>query len=296
MALRGDGGCPGAVQHQGDLPEVVGGPQEAHLPGLLAGPGDLGDPRRAVQDHVEVVAWGALFHHTLPVIEGDGLQGVSYGQALPVVQALQDGDLGEVAGVGGPLPDGGVHEDPPVGLPVDPPQLHFPRRPHRRRPWVVVYQRQLTERAALSETKDFLLIDVNLDLPLVDDVEVVALVALLDDDLPRHGRGGEHRVEDVRTLVLVQVAERDHSVECFGEGHSGLAAWGAGRALQHSFRLLGPRLRRPLHKSLRLHVLRGNPSSPQGPRLPNLLSLLPRSLNPELLLPDAQLLHTTHHL
>merc|ERR1719319_131641 len=134
MALRGDGGCPGAVQHQGDLPEVVGGPQEAHLPGLLAGPGDLGDPRRAVQDHVEVVAWVALFHHTLPVIEGDGLQGVSYGQALPVVQALQDGDLGEVAGVGGPLPDGGVHEDPPVGLPVDPPQLHFPRRPHRRRP------------------------------------------------------------------------------------------------------------------------------------------------------------------
>merc|ERR1719509_430329 len=46
MALRGDGGCPGAVQHQGDLPEVVGGPQEAHPPGLLAGPGDLGDPRR----------------------------------------------------------------------------------------------------------------------------------------------------------------------------------------------------------------------------------------------------------
>ena len=32
----------------------------ADLPGLLAGPGDLGDPRRAVQDHVEVVAWVAL--------------------------------------------------------------------------------------------------------------------------------------------------------------------------------------------------------------------------------------------
>ena len=72
-----------------------------------------------------------------------------------------------------------------------------------------MYQRQLTERAALSETKDLSLIDVNLDLPLVNDVEVVALVALLDDDLPRHGRGGEHRVEDVRTLVLVQVAEQD---------------------------------------------------------------------------------------
>ena len=47
-----------------------------------------------------------------------------------------------------------------------------------------------------------------LDFSLVEDVEVVALVALLDDDLARVSVDGEHGVEDVRTFVLVQMREQ----------------------------------------------------------------------------------------
>ena len=45
------------------------------------------------------------------------------------------------------------------------------------------------------------------DLAGVDDVEVVSLVALVNDDLAGEGVDGEHGVEDVHPLVLVQVRE-----------------------------------------------------------------------------------------
>uniref|UniRef100_A0A182J449 Uncharacterized protein n=1 Tax=Anopheles atroparvus TaxID=41427 RepID=A0A182J449_ANOAO len=45
----------------------------------------------------------------------------------------------------------------------------------------------------------------HLNLADIDDVEVVALVALLDDRLSRQKVAWEHRVEDVRPLVLVQL-------------------------------------------------------------------------------------------
>ena len=52
----------------------------------------------------------------------------------------------------------------------------------------------------------------------VDDVEVVALVPLLNDDLAGDGVHGEHGVEDVRALVLVQVGEQHVLRDGLGQG------------------------------------------------------------------------------
>ena len=49
----------------------------------------------------------------------------------------------------------------------------------------------------------------DLDFSLIDNVEVVSLIALLDDDVGRVDIDGEHGVEDVGALVLVQVGEED---------------------------------------------------------------------------------------
>ena len=57
-----------------------------------------------------------------------------------------------------------------------------------------------------------------LDIAGVDDIEVVSLVALLDDDLSGHGVDGEHCVEDVRPLVLVQVAEQNVLCDRLAQG------------------------------------------------------------------------------
>ena len=46
------------------------------------------------------------------------------------------------------------------------------------------------------------------DLYLVNNVEVVPLVPLSDDDLPRDGGVREHCVKNIRSLILVQMAEQ----------------------------------------------------------------------------------------
>ena len=43
---------------------------------------------------------------------------------------------------------------------------------------------QFSERSSVSNGKNIFSVDVDLDLTVVDDVEVVALVTLLDDHLP----------------------------------------------------------------------------------------------------------------
>ena len=69
VALGGDGGGPGPVQHQGDLPEVVGGPEDPDLLPLLALVPELGHGRVPVHNDEEVVAGFALSHHVGPVLE-----------------------------------------------------------------------------------------------------------------------------------------------------------------------------------------------------------------------------------
>ena len=71
-----------------------------------------------------------------------------------------------------------------------------------------MYQSQLSKRASLSKGDHFLLINEDVDLALVDDVEVVSFVALLDDLVPGSGKSREHRVKDLATLNLVQMAEK----------------------------------------------------------------------------------------
>ena len=52
----------------------------------------------------------------------------------------------------------------------------------------------------------------------VDDVKVVALVALVNDDLAGDGVDWEHRVEDVHPLVLVEVRKEDVLSGRLGQG------------------------------------------------------------------------------
>ena len=99
-------------------------------------------------------------------------------------------------------------------VPVDSPELDITCRLHSGRSWSSIDQGQLSKTAPLPDAQHFLPTDVDLHLPLVDDVEVIALVPLLDDDLAGHGVRGEHGVENVTPLVLVKVAEEDVLGDC----------------------------------------------------------------------------------
>ena len=114
--------------------------------------------------------------------------------------------------------------NPPI--PVDSPQLDIACSLDGGSPGSPIDQGKLSETAAFADAQDLLAPDVDLDLALVDDVEVVALVALLDDDLAGHRVGGEHGVEDVAALVLVEVAEQDVLGDCLGQGgHRLVVLW-----------------------------------------------------------------------
>ena len=114
--------------------------------------------------------------------------------------------------------------NPPI--PVDSPQLDIACSLDSGSPGSAIDQGKLSETAAFADAQDLFAPDVDLDLTLVDDVEVVALVALLDDDLAGHRVGGEHGVEDVAALVLVEVAEQDVLGDCLGQGgHRLVVLW-----------------------------------------------------------------------
>ena len=70
-----------------------------------------------------------------------------------------------------------------------------------------MYQSQLAKGASFSKSDHLFLVHEDLDLALVDDVEVVALLALLDDLVPGSSKSWEHCIKDLATLNLVQVAE-----------------------------------------------------------------------------------------
>ena len=97
------------------------------------------------------------------------------------------------------------------------PGLGHDRRGSRR----PVDQRQLPEAPALTDGGHGLVVDPHLDLPLVDDVEVVPLVPLLDDDVPRLVSLLEERVGDGLPLLRIEVAEEQVGVEHAGQGVPG---------------------------------------------------------------------------
>ena len=63
VGLRRDGGGPGPVQHQRDLPEVVRGPEVSHLLALLPLLPVLGHPGRPEHDQVSA----GLSHQTVTI-------------------------------------------------------------------------------------------------------------------------------------------------------------------------------------------------------------------------------------
>ena len=82
----GDGGGPGSVQHQGDLPEVVRGPQDPDLLALLPFVPELGHWSVAIHNDEEVIPGLSLSHNIRTVLEGGGLKSVSYCQSFPFVK------------------------------------------------------------------------------------------------------------------------------------------------------------------------------------------------------------------
>ena len=60
----------------------------------------------------------------------------------------------------------------------------------------------------VMHTTDSSQYSAHLDFAGVDDIEVVPLVALVNDDLAGDGVDGEHGVEDVHPLILVEMREK----------------------------------------------------------------------------------------
>ena len=72
------------------------------------------------------------------------------------------GDLGEELLVHLALPDGRPHEDPAVGIAVDPPELDVCARLDGGRARGAVDERQLAETPALADVQDLLAVDEHL--------------------------------------------------------------------------------------------------------------------------------------
>ena len=64
-----DGGRPGPIQDECDLPEVVGGAESPDLDRVLALVSVLGHNRGALHNDEEIVARLALGHHDLAVLD-----------------------------------------------------------------------------------------------------------------------------------------------------------------------------------------------------------------------------------
>merc|ERR1719397_2032918 len=208
-SLRGDGGGPRPVQHEGDLTEVVAGSEVANL---LAGPAlnwGLCHHRIPRHDDVEVVPWLALPHHPVPVLEAGRLQRVRHSQPLPGVEVAQYGDAGQQLLVHLPLPDSGAHQYPAVGVPVYGPQPDPARRLHRGRPWRPVYEGKLTKTRAVTQRHYPRPAYENVHAALVQNVEVISFVSLLDDHLALLRLGWKHRIEDVAALPVIQMRKED---------------------------------------------------------------------------------------
>jgi hypothetical protein len=81
------------------------------------------------------------------------------------------------------LSDGGAHQDSSVRVAVDAPQLDVGCGLDGGGSRRSVDQSEFTERSSFSDVEDFFTVDVDLDFSIVNDIEVVALVSLLNDNL-----------------------------------------------------------------------------------------------------------------
>ena len=72
----------------------------------------------------------------------------------PLLVVTKNGNFGEEVFIQPPLGDGGLHEDPPVRVPVDAPERGAGPGQHGGRPRGPVDQRQLAEAAALGDGGD----------------------------------------------------------------------------------------------------------------------------------------------
>ena len=109
-----------------------------------------------------------------------------------------------------------------------------------------INQGQFTEAAAFPNSYHFLSIDINLkklnfclnfwplkrvwksylDFSRVNDVKVISFVTLLNNDLSGNGRYGKHGIEDVWSLVLVQMWKKDVFGNCLRQwGHGLVVFW-----------------------------------------------------------------------
>ena len=93
----------------------------------------------------------------------------------------QDWNLGQELFVHLPLPDGRAHQDSPVRVAVDAPQLDVRGGFYGGRARGAVDEGELTEGTTLADVQDLFAVDVDFYFAVVDDVEVVTLVALLND-------------------------------------------------------------------------------------------------------------------
>ena len=82
----------------------------------------------------------------------------------------------------------------------------------------------MCDKRSFTDGRDIFAIDVEFYGSLVDDVEVVSLVSLLDHRLPANVDDRKHGVENVASLVLVQVREQNVFGDRLGgrEGMKGL--------------------------------------------------------------------------
>ena len=67
---------------------------------------------------------------------------------------------------------------------------------------------------------------VYLHFSLIDDVKIIALIALLDDYLSAMAAGREHGIENVRPLILVQMRKEHVLGNGFSKGFHSLVVFG----------------------------------------------------------------------
>ena len=177
------GGSSRPVEEQSNLSEIFWRSETSDFDRFSPLVPDLSDGDGPVDDDEEVVSGLALRHDDGAVLEWNGLQRVSDGQAFPLVEVLEDWNFAEKLFVHFALPDGGAHQDPAVRVAVDSPQLDVGRGFDGGGSRSSVDEGEFSEGSSFSDVEDFLSVDVDLDLSVVDDVEVVTLVTLLNDNL-----------------------------------------------------------------------------------------------------------------
>ena len=197
-----DAGGSGQAFQQGSLAEVVARLVHADRLGLLTGSEHFERLTSALYYHVEAVAMLTLVDDRVAVLEPLLSERVGHAAAFDAVHALEDVHLTEERVVALTLPLHRRLDEAGERRTVELPQLAVIRLAHNsggtRR---VVQQSELSEglaRLVLSQLGRLrvTLEDLRADQrALLDQVEVIAIVSLLDDCVTSFGRLRLHRVE-----------------------------------------------------------------------------------------------------